>query len=106
MNSKLTEDCYKLLRTVPRGNVTTYKDLAIALGTKAYRLIGRIMNKNPDAPNTPCHRVVNSNGKIGGYFYGTSKKKELLAKEGISTIGDSIWEFDTVRFKFPSNKDS
>ena len=71
------ERCYKLLRTVPEGKLTTYKDLAHALGTKAYRAVGNAMNKNPYAPEVPCHRVVNANGAIGGFAFGTDKNKNV-----------------------------
>lgn len=49
--------CYELLRKVPRGKVITYKALAQALKTKAYRAVGNAMNRNPHAPEVPCHRV-------------------------------------------------
>ena len=77
------ERCYALLRKVPKGKITTYKALAEALGTKAYRAVGNAMNKNPYAPEVPCHRVIASNGSIGGFALGTSKKVSMLKKEGI-----------------------
>ena len=77
------ERCYTVLKKVPAGRVTTYKALAHAFGTRAYRAIGNALNKNPFAPSIPCHRVVNANGKLGGYADGPSKKIELLKKEGI-----------------------
>ena len=52
-----SERCYKLLLKVPKGKVTTYRDLAHALDTKAYRAVGQAMNRNPRAPIVPCHRV-------------------------------------------------
>ena len=77
------EAVYNLLKQVPKGKVTTYKALAHALNSKAYRAIGKIMNTNPHAPVVPCHRVINANGKLGGYALGIQKKIELLQKEGI-----------------------
>ena len=84
------ERCYKLLRKVPRGKVTTYKALAEALGTKAYRAVGNAMNKNPHAPEVPCHRVIKSDGEIGGFASGTDKKMALLIKEGIEVKDNRI----------------
>ena len=61
------EHCYDLLKKVPKGKVTTYKDLAKALKTKAYRAVGNAMNKNPYPGSrkgqVPCHRVIKSNGE-------------------------------------------
>jgi methylated-DNA-[protein]-cysteine S-methyltransferase len=102
-NESLSSRCYSLLSAVPPGKVTTYKLLAEALGTKAYRAIGRIMNKNPHAPVVPCHRVVNSNGKLGGYAFGLEKKIALLNAEGVRTKDGLIDNFDKVLFHFPAN---
>ena len=65
--STFNERCYQLLQKVPKGNVTTYKEIAHKLETKAYRAVGNAMNKNPYAPQIACHRVVNSDGRIGGF---------------------------------------
>lgn len=73
--------CYEKLSQVPAGKVTTYKDLAQALGTGAHRAVGTAMNKNPYAPEVPCHRVVKSDGTLGEYAFGQEKKKAILTKE-------------------------
>tara|TARA_Y100000310_G_scaffold344346_2_gene456626 strand:- start:26529 stop:26756 length:228 start_codon:yes stop_codon:yes gene_type:complete len=65
---------YKLTEKIPKGKVTTYKDIALALNCKAYRAIGSALNKNPFAPEVPCHRVVNSSGALGGFASGLKKK--------------------------------
>lgn len=75
--------CYQLLKTVPQGKVITYKALAQALGTKAYRAVGTALNKNPYAPHVPCHRVVNADGRLGGFAEGERRKASLLRKEGV-----------------------
>jgi len=95
--------CYTLLKKVPRGKVTTYKEIAKALGTRAWRAVGTAMNKNPKAPKIPCHRVVLSSGKLGGFAKGAEKKEELLKKEGIKISNKKIINFDKLFFKFPKN---
>lgn len=94
------EQCYELLRTVPKGRVTTYKALANALGTRAYRAVGGAMNRNPDIPKTPCHRVVASNGTMGGYASGVDHKIQLLKKEGITIKNGKVVDFEKVMFTF------
>ena len=84
------EKCYNLLKKVPRGKVTTYKEIARALGTKAYRAVGNAMNKNPYSPNVPCHRVVKSSGEVGGFASGTRKKTSMLKREGINIVKGKI----------------
>ena len=74
------EKCYSLLRKVPKGKVATYKSIAHALGNKAYRTVGNAMHKNSYAPEVPCHRVVCSDGKIGGFALGVKKKTEMKGK--------------------------
>lgn len=88
------QDCYKLLKKVPKGRVTTYKALAESLNSKAYRAVGSAMNKNPNAPKVPCHRVVNSNGAIGGYAFGLGKKIALLKKEGVVVKNGKVLDFE------------
>ena len=86
-----TTQIYDLLRQVPKGKITTYKALAEALNTKAYQAVGNAMNKNPYAPEVPCHRVVKANGEIGGFASGTKKKIEMLKKEGIIIENGKIY---------------
>ncbi|MCB0332388.1 MAG: MGMT family protein [Bdellovibrionales bacterium] len=94
------ERCYALLRKVPKGKVTTYQELAHGLGTKAYRAVGTAMNKNPYAPEVPCHRVVKSDGTIGGFAHGTAKKMKMLRKEGIEIKDGRIVDFDKRKKAF------
>ena len=72
-----------MLMEVPKGKVTTYRELAHALGTKAYRAVGQAMNRNPELVSVPCHRVIKSNGEVGGYALGIDRKKALLKMEGV-----------------------
>lgn len=93
------ERCYSLLRKVPKGKVVTYKQLAEALNTKAYRAVGNAMNKNPYAPKVPCHRVVGSDGSLVGFASGIKNKIKLLEKEGIVIKNNKI-ELSRYEFKF------
>lgn len=95
-----SERCYSLLRRVPKGKVTTYKALAHTLGTKAYRAVGTAMNKNPYAPEVPCHRVVKSNGEVGGFAHGTKKKIEMLKNEGVPIKDGRIENFEKYLYNF------
>ena len=88
---KLEDKVYKKLLEVPPGMVTTYGELARAVGLKnGQRAIGRIMNKNPYPVIIPCHRVINSNGKIGGYAWGEKIKTNMLSKEGVKIKNGKI----------------
>ena len=94
------ERVYALCRTIPKGKVTTYKLLAEALGTKAYRAVGNALNKNPYAPEVPCHRVVASSGHVHGFAFGLAKKKVMLEKEGIGIEKNSIKDIEKVLYRF------
>ena len=97
-------DVYDLLLKIPAGKVSTYGDLARALGNpSASRAIGRILGENPNPIKVPCHRVVMSNGRIGGYAYGTAKKRQLLEKEGVSFINGTVKNFNNFRVYPQSN---
>ena len=62
---------YKKLLQVPTGYVVTYRELSRAVGLhNGHRLVGQIMKKNPFPVIVPCHRVVKSDGTVGGYAYG------------------------------------
>jgi methylated-DNA-[protein]-cysteine S-methyltransferase len=95
--TSFNERCYDILRKVPRGKVTTYKEIARKLKTKAYRAVGNAMNKNPYSPQVPCHRVVKSNGEVGGFASGTKKKITMLRKEGVEIRDNRI---DLKRYLF------
>lgn len=91
-------EVYDLLLKIPAGKVSTYGDLAKALGNPlASRQVGRILGRNPNPIKVPCHRVVMSDGKIGGYFYGGDRKRELLEEEGISFTDEIVSNFKKVR---------
>ncbi len=84
MKLSFAEGVYRLAKKIPKGKVSTYKDLANALGNpKAVRAVGNALNKNPFAPKVPCHRVIKSDGSVGGFASGTRNKIKLLRREGI-----------------------
>ncbi len=91
---------YEKLLKVPKGKVTTYGELAKAVGLKnGQRAIGRIMNKNPFPVIVPCHRVILSSGKIGGYAWGEKIKTNMLSKEGVQIKKGKILDKDKI-FRF------
>ena len=77
---------WKYLRKIPRGSVKTYSEVAKAIGMPlAVRAVANAIGKNPYPPKVPCHRVIRSDGSLGGYsgVGGIKTKKKLLKKEGI-----------------------
>ena len=75
---------YEVVKKIPKGKVLTYKQVAKLAGSpRACRAVGNILNKNPDLRTIPCHRVVKSDGGIGGYRRGQKKKTSLLKMEGV-----------------------
>lgn len=93
-----SEKGYILLKKVPRGKVATYKSISEKLKTKAYRSVGNAMNKNKNK-KIPCHRVINSNGNIGGFNKGIKNKIKLLKKEGIKIKNNKI-DLEKYEFRF------
>ncbi len=94
---------YALCKNVPKGKVTTYKELAHALGTRAYRAVGQAMRNNPYAPEVPCHRVVASDGGLGGFEGSTKSNKTKIARlaaEGVVVQGNRIKEFEKRLYRF------
>lgn len=76
------ERVYSIVRKIPKGKVLTYKQVAKQAGKpNAFRAVGNIMAANSD-PEIPCHRVIRSDGKVGGYNGLQGKKHQLLAAEG------------------------
>jgi methylated-DNA-[protein]-cysteine S-methyltransferase len=100
MSKTFNERCYELLKQVPKGKVTTYKLLAKALGTKAYRAVGNAMAKNPHLITVPCHRVVKSDGGIGGYAKGVERKIALLQEEGVNVTDGKIDSLESYLYTF------
>lgn len=107
MPTPFQQACYDLLLQVPAGYVTTYAEIAHALGTKAYQAVGSAMHHNPHPVIVPCHRVVNRNGRLGQYAFGAEQKKRLLEQEGIVIVAGKVQDFERVLYRFaaPSSAD-
>ncbi len=102
---RFEERVWDLLEKIPKGRVTTYKIIAETMGSQAFRAVGNACRRNPYAPRVPCHRVVNSNGRIGGFGGETSgknikKKITLLKREGIDVVNGKIVNFKKVLFRY------
>ena len=87
------EQSYEQLSKIPKGKVSTYQEIARALGVKAYRAVGQAMNRNQNLINVHCHRVVKSNGEVGGYALGQDAKIQLLKKEGVEVGGQRVVDY-------------
>jgi methylated-DNA-[protein]-cysteine S-methyltransferase len=92
----------RLCSKIPKGRVSTYKEIGKALGGRGqiYRAVGRALHDNKNPINIPCHRVVASDGSIGGYSKGLKKKIQLLRKEGIEVKNRKMADFEKKFFKF------
>ena len=82
-NTPFAQLVYRVVANIPDGETRTYKQVAAAAGRpRAFRAVGNILNKNTD-PSVPCHRVVRSDGKPGGFAFGERKKFALLHDEAM-----------------------
>jgi O-6-methylguanine DNA methyltransferase len=77
------EKVYSVVAKIPKGETLTYKEVAKRAGSPhAFRAVGNILNKNYN-PKMPCHRVIRSDGKTGGYNRGKTEKIQRLKEEGV-----------------------
>jgi methylated-DNA-[protein]-cysteine S-methyltransferase len=76
--------------SIPKGHVKTYKEIATSMKTQGYRAVGTAIGKNPFPIVVPCHRVVRSDGKVGGFRGGKQMKVEMLINEGFKIKSDKI----------------
>ncbi len=100
---KFDEKVWNIMKKIPKGKVTTYKEVAHALNTKAYRAVGNACGRNPYAPAVPCHRVISTSGDIGGFTGNLKDKIKLLESEGIRIKNNKIMDLEKVLFKFSKN---
>ncbi len=99
MNEKMAL-MQQLLLEIPKGKVTTYKELAHAMGTRGYRFVGQLLNKNPEPNAFPCYKVVSSGGDLGGFAYGDAEKIERLKVDGIVVKRGKIVDFEKKLHRF------
>ncbi len=86
--TKFQVKVWKYLKSIPKGKVKTYKQVAIGINRpKSARAVANACAKNPYAPRIPCHRVIRTDGTLGGYSArgGIKKKRIMLKKEGFLT---------------------
>ena len=84
--TKFQKKVWNYLKTIRKGTVKTYKQVAIGINRpKSARAVANAVGKNPSAPKIPCHRVIRSDGSLGGYSGkgGVKTKKLLLKREGV-----------------------
>ena len=81
---------YAVVRRIPRGQTRSYRWVAQQLGNPGLaRAVGNALNHNPYAPKVPCHRVIRSDGTIGGFARGPARKRAMLRREGAFSILNS-----------------
>jgi methylated-DNA-[protein]-cysteine S-methyltransferase len=91
---------FSVCKKIPKGKITTYKEIAIDIkNNNSSRAIGNALNKNTNLIKIPCHRVIRSNGEIGGYAKGQKEKIKLLKSEGIEIKNNKI-NLEKYLFKF------
>jgi len=100
---KFREKVYKIVEKIPKGKVMTYKQVAEKLNSKSYRAVGQALKNNPKPIIIPCHRVIKSNGEVGGYFGNNDinsikNKAKLLESEDILVKDGKIKNFKDFLF--------
>ena len=80
--------------------ISTYAEIAKSLHSKAYRAVGNAMANNPHPISVPCHRIIRSDGSLGGYALGINKKIQLLKKEGILIKDNKVVDFENKLYQF------
>ena len=92
-----SERVLAVVRRIPRGSVLTYGEVAArAHSPRAFRAVGSIMRANAD-PSVPCHRVICSDLRLGGYNRGEAEKARRLAEEGVLIVGGTVMRRKTRR---------
>ncbi len=85
------EAVWQATKRIPKGKVATYGTIARMIKRpRSARAVGNALNRNPYAPVVPCHRVVRSDGSIGGFASGPKKKIALLTKEGVAIRNNKV----------------
>lgn len=103
--SLLEDEVCRAISEIPAGKVSTYKEIARHIGRRnAFRAVGNALNSNPNAPKIACHRIIRSDGQVGGYRYGQDKKISLLKKEGIEICSGKAVRFLDYLYIFPARR--
>jgi hypothetical protein len=102
MSQNFPEAVLELVKQIPRGKITTYGEIARALtgSVRAARAVGQVVARNPYPMRIPCHRVVRSDGEVGGYRLGMDAKIRLLREEGLELEGNRVLNFEERLFRF------
>jgi O-6-methylguanine DNA methyltransferase len=91
---------YDVVRTIPAGQVRSYAWVAQQLGNVGWaRAVGQALHRNPWPGQVPCHRVVRSDGALGGFAWGLEKKRQLLREEGVALPAEPV-----LRRRRPSSR--
>ena len=90
------EQVYEVVKTIPKGKVMTYGQIARAIGSKDARKVGWALHANPDGSQVPCYRVVNKDGRLApGYaFGGPDEQKIRLIAEGVEFVDKNHVKMD------------
>ena len=89
-----------LTSQIPRGRITTYKEIAAHLGDmRLSRAVGGALHRNARPVEIPCHRVIRSNGELGGYSRGVAEKTRLLRSEGITVEENRVRDYEKILFQ-------
>ena len=96
---KYKDKLYSYLRSIPKGKVVTYGQIAKTLNIKSARLVGQILHRNPDPDGTPCFRVVFADGRLSHGFGagGISEQRRRMIEDGISVVADKV-DFSLYRW--------
>lgn len=90
---KITEKIYEVVKSIPRGKVATYGQVAELAGNKKLaRVVGNALHKNPEPKIIPCHRVINAKGELATNFAfgGAEAQKKLLEAEGVKVVNNRV----------------
>ncbi len=99
MVPNLYEKIYDLVKQIPRGKISTYKQIAISLGDPiAARAVGQVLSENERLDEIPCYRVIHTDGRVGKYRLGEKEKIKRLKKDGVKIISEKVVNFNEVLF--------
>ena len=101
MDGNFQEEVLKLVKQIPKGKLMTYGEIARELtgSVRAARAVGQAVAKNQYPVVVPCHRVVRSDGDVGGYSLGVEKKIRLLSAEGVEIREGKVVNLRETLFK-------